>query len=143
MRYVLLSRTAPLGWDGVHQEVRVLRSPYSGLRVVFRTTNWTIYELPRATPLLTGPADPVVTSFGHTVIGAGGACSRRGATSCAPHYSPTYGSREPAALRPAPSGWTTLELTRPERFALAVPGTPEALVGEIVHGKRATCKPAR
>jgi hypothetical protein len=35
---------------------------------------------------------------------------------------------------------TILQLSRPERFTLAVPGTPQALVGEIVNGKRAACK---
>jgi hypothetical protein len=34
---------------------------------------------------------------------------------------------------------TLLELTRPERFALAVPGTPSGLVRELFGGKRATC----
>ena len=141
VRYVLLSRTAPLGWDGVRQEVHVLRSPYSGLQVVFRSTNWTIYELPRATPLLTGPADPIVTSFGHTVIR--GRVFKAGNYLLRAHYSPYLRLEGAGCAAPGPDQMTTLELTRPERFALAVPGTPEALVGEIVHGKRATCKPAR
>ena len=68
VRYVLLSTTAPLDWEGGPQEARIVRSPRSGLKAVFRSRNWTIYELPHATPLLTGPAHPVVTAFGHTAI---------------------------------------------------------------------------
>ena len=68
VRYVLLSTTAPLDWDGGPQEARVVRSAGSGLKPVFRSENWAVYELPHATPLLTGPASPVITSFGHTAI---------------------------------------------------------------------------
>ena len=63
-----------------------LRSPSSGLKVVFRSRNWTIYELPHATPLLTGPANPVVTSFGHTVIR--GRVFAAGRYLLRAHYSP-------------------------------------------------------
>ncbi len=137
VKYVLLSRTAPLGWDGVHQEVGVLDSPQSGLRVVFQSTNWTIYELPHATPLLTGPAHPVVTSFGHTVIR--GRVFAPGHYLLRAHYNPYWRLKGAGCVSPGPDRMTILQLDRPGRFALAVPGTPQALVGEIVGGKQATC----
>src|SRR5262249_49836562 len=88
VRYVALTTTAPLDWEGGPQEARVLRSPDSGLRVVFRSANWTIYELPHATPLLTGPAAPIVTSFGHTVIG--GRVFAAGHYLLRAHYNPYW-----------------------------------------------------
>src|SRR5918996_1270993 len=59
IRHVLLphARLGPLGAD---REARLLRSGRSGLLPVFRGDDWTIYRLPRATPLLTGPADAAV-----------------------------------------------------------------------------------
>ena len=102
VRYVLLSTTTPLDWDGGPQEARVVRGPHSGLQLVFRSRNWTIYELPHATPLLTGPADPVVTSFGHTTIGGHGLRVR-------PLPAP-----RPLQPVPAPAG-ERLRLARPRR----------------------------
>ncbi len=138
VKYVVLSRTAPLGWDGVHQEVDVLRSPHSGLRVVFRSVNWTIYELPHPTPLLTGPAHPVVTSFGHTVIR--GRVFAAGHYLLRAHYNPYWRLQGAGCVSPGPARMTILQLDRPGPFALRVPGTPQALLGEIVDGKQATCK---
>ena len=138
VRYVLLSSTAPLDWDGGPQEARLLRSPSSGLRVVFRSTNWTIYELPHVTPLLTGPQHPVVTSFGHTVIH--GRVFTPGRYLLRAHYNPYWHLQGAGCVAPGPDKMTILRLPRAERFALAVPGTPQALVDEIVGGKRAACK---
>jgi hypothetical protein len=137
VRYVLLSSTAPLDWDGGPQEARVVRSAGSGLKAVFRSENWTIYELPHATPLLTGPASPVITSFGHTAIRgqvfAGGRYLLRN------HYSPYLRLKGGGCVAPGPNKMTYLDLPRPERFALSVPGTPDGLVRELFGGGEATC----
>jgi hypothetical protein len=137
VRYVLLSTTAPLDWDGGPQEAGVLRSASSGLRLVFRSPNWTIYELPHATPLLTGPAHPVVTSFGHTAIR--GRVFAAGRYLLRAHYSPYLRLHGSGCVAPGPDKMTILNLTRPGRFAIAVPGTPGGLVRELFGGKRATC----
>ena len=137
VRFVLLSRTAPLDWDGGPQEARVVRSARSGLREVFRSRNWAIYELPHATPLLTGPAHPVVTSFGHTAIG--GRVFAAGRYLLRAHYSPYLRLNGSGCVSSAPRGMTYLDLTRPERFALSVPGTPDGLVRELFGGTEATC----
>jgi hypothetical protein len=139
VRYVLLSTTAPLDWEGGPQEARVLRSPSSGLRAVFRSRNWTIYELPHATPLLTGPAKPVITSFGHTAIR--GRVFAAGRYLMRAHYSPYLRLRGSGCVAPGPDKMTYLQLTRPERFALSVPGTPDGLVRELFAGTEATCNP--
>jgi hypothetical protein len=137
VRYVLLSTTAPLDWDGGPQEARVVRSPASGLKAVFHSRNWTIYELPHATPLLTGPASPVVTSFGHTTID--GQVFAAGRYLLRNHYSPYLRLQGGGCVAPAPNKMTYLDLTRPERFALSVPGTPDGLVRELFGGSEATC----
>jgi hypothetical protein len=137
VRYVLLTRTAPLDWDGGPEERSVLRSAASGLELVFRSRNWAIFELPHATPLLTGPANPVVTSFGHTVIG--GRVFAAGRYLLRAHFNPYWRLTGAGCAAPGPNKMTILDLARPERFALAVPGTPTGLVREIVAGKQATC----
>jgi hypothetical protein len=138
VRYVLLSTTAPLDWDGGPEEKRVLRSAQSGLEVVFRSPNWTIYELPHATPLLTGPAHPVVTSFGHTAIR--GQVFAPGRYLLRAHYSPYLDLQGTGCVSPGPDKMTFLDLTRPQRFALSVPGTPDGLVRELFGDKQAaTC----
>ena len=137
VRYVLLSRTSPLDWDGGPQERSVLRSAASGLTVVFRSRNWAIFELPHATPILTGPAHPVVTSFGHTVIG--GRVFVAGRYLLRAHFNPYWRLTGAGCAAPGPNKMTILDLARPERFTLAVPGTPTALLREIVGGKQATC----
>ena len=137
VRYVLLSTTAPLDWDGGPQEAHVVRSPQSGLKAVFRSRNWTIYELPHATPLLTGPASPVVTSFGHTAIH--GRVFAAGRYLLRNHYSPYLRLQGGGCVAPGPNKMTYLDLTRPERFDLSVPGTPDGLVRELFAGSEATC----
>jgi len=138
VRYVLLSPTAPLDWDGGPQEERVLRSAHSGLHVVFRSRNWTIYELPHPTPLLTGPAHPVVTSFGHTAIR--GKVFAAGRYLLRAHYSPYLRLQGTGCVSPGPDKMTILDVTRPERFALSVPGTPDGLVRELFGDEQAaTC----
>ena len=114
-----------------------MRSPQSGLRVVFRSRNWTIYELPRATPLLTGPANPIVTSFGHTAIR--GRVFAPGRYLLRNHYSPYLRLQGGGCVSQGPDKMTYLDLTRPERFSLSVPGTPDGLVRELFGGKEATC----
>jgi hypothetical protein len=136
VRYVLLSTTAPLDWEGGPEEERVLRSPRSGLQVVFRSPNWTIYELPQATPLLTGPAHPIVTSFGHTAIR--GQVFAAGRYLLRAHYSPYLRLEGAGCVSPGPEKMTLLDLRRPERFALSVPGTPDGLVRELFGDKQAT-----
>jgi hypothetical protein len=137
VRYVLLSTTAPLDWEGGPQEARVLRSASSGLRVVFRSANWTIFELPHATPLLTGPAHPVVTSFGHTTIR--GRVFAAGRYLLRAHYSPYLRLRGSGCVAPGPDKMTVLNLTRPQAFALTVPGTPGGLVRELFDGTPPIC----
>src|SRR3954447_19102726 len=56
VRYVLLPHD-PLDYSAVN-EAKLLRSGESGLPVVARVGGWTVYELPRASPIAT-PADGI------------------------------------------------------------------------------------
>ena len=140
VRYVLVPTTAPLDWDGGPQEARVVRSARSGLNVVFRSRNWRIYELPHATPLLTGPASPVITSFGHTAIR--GEVFAAGRYLMRAHYNPYLRLRGSGCVAPAPNKMTYLDLTRPQKFSLSVPGTPDGLVRELFGDKQAATCPS-
>jgi hypothetical protein len=51
VRYVMLPH-APLDYSAI-TEARLLRSGRSGLRLVRRLPDWTVYELPHPTPILT------------------------------------------------------------------------------------------
>jgi hypothetical protein len=137
VKFILLSRTVPLDWDGSPREAKILRSPASGFRLVYRTKNWTIYELPHATPLLTGPAHPVVTSFGHTVIQ--GQVFAPGRYFLRAHFNPYWHLQGAGCVAHGPDKMTILDLSRAERFSLGVPGTPEGWVRQVVSGKHATC----
>src|SRR5262249_54022595 len=113
VRYVLLSTTAPLDWDGGPEEADVVRSAGAGLRLVVRSPNWTIYELPHATPLLTGPASPVVTAFGHTAIH--GQVFAPGRYLMRAHYNPYLRLHGSGCVSPAPDQMTYLDLRRSQR----------------------------
>jgi hypothetical protein len=78
-----------------------------------------------------------VTSFGHTVIG--GRVFAAGRYLLRAHFNPYWRLTGAGCAAPGPNKMTILDLARSERFTLAVPGTPAALVREIVGGKQATC----
>jgi len=67
VRFVLLPATRLDRLGGAAEE-RLLRSGRSGLVRVASTASWTIWELPRATPILTGPAPARLTAFEHERI---------------------------------------------------------------------------
>ena len=134
---MLLARTAPLDWDGGPREAQIVRSHAAGLTLAFRSKNWLIYALPHPTPLLTGPSDPVVTAFGHTVtsghvFGAGRYLLRE-------HYNPYWHLAGAGCVAPGPDQMTTLDLSRPGSFSLTAPKTPGSLVGQLVDGKQTNC----
>ena len=55
------------------------------------------------------------------------------------HYSPYWRLEGAGCAAPGPDKMTILDLTRPQRFALGVPGTPGGLVRELFGGTRAAC----
>ena len=65
--YVLLPNTQ-IGRAGEEREVDLLTSGRSGLRLVLSTPNWKVWQVPDATPMLTGPGEARITRYGHDEI---------------------------------------------------------------------------
>jgi hypothetical protein len=125
VRYVVLPAT-PLDWDGGPQEAAIVRSPAAGLRVVYRGADATIYELPHATPLLTGPGRATVTRFGHTAIS--GRVSAPGRYLLRAHYTTYWTLSGGGCVRSGPNRMTWLAFPSARSFTLRVPKTPDGLV---------------
>lgn len=134
--YVLLPSTA-LDWDGATREAAILRSSRSGLQVVFRSTNWTIYRLPRPTPLLTGPAPARITAFGHTTIS--GTVSSPGRYTLRTHFNPYWQLAGAGCVSRGPAKMTWLELRRAGSFSLSIPSTPGRLFDSLSDGHSGGC----
>jgi hypothetical protein len=115
IRHVLLphARLGPLGAD---REATLLRSGRSGLLPVFRGDDWTIYRLPRATPLLTGPAGAAVEQLDHVQLA--GRVASAGRYRLRVRWTPFRRVRGPVCVAPAADGMTDVIARRAGRFAL-------------------------
>jgi hypothetical protein len=131
VEYVLVPST-PLDWDGGPTEARIVRSPAAGLRVAFRSTNWTIYRLPHPTPLLTGPGAARVTELDHSVVR--GTVDRPGRYLLRAHYNPYWRLSGGGCVRRAPGKMTSLVLLHSGSFSLSVPTSPEGLLDAVNDG---------
>jgi hypothetical protein len=137
VRFVVLPETR-LGQKGEEREARLLRSGRSGLARVFRDGTVTIYELPRAAPILTGPGSPRITRFTHSQVE--GALSVPGAYLLKVRYTRYWRVRAGSVcVERAAGGMTRLRATRPGGFALSVPEQPASLVRLLVGRPRARC----
>ena len=125
VEYVLLPSTT-LDPDGGPREARVARS--AGLAVAYRDSRWTIFRLPRPTPLVTGPGTVRIEMFGHTTIA--GTVTRPGRYLLRSHYVPFWEVGGAVCIRRAPDRATWLDVSRPGPFSLR----------RGVHGR---CAPAR
>ncbi|HSP72316.1 MAG TPA: hypothetical protein VLN26_08105, partial [Gaiellaceae bacterium] len=138
VRYVLLPSS---GIDslGAGAEARLLQSGTSGLRPVFADPLWTIYELPRPTPIITGPGGAGLTVFSHSRVA--------GWTKEAARYTlrvrymrywrVVAGS---VCLAPSRDGSTTVLVVRkPGRFALASDEQPGQVIENVVAAHTAAC----
>jgi hypothetical protein len=118
VRWVLLP-DARLGPMGAEREAELLRSGRAGLVRVFTSENWTVYELPSATPILTGPAPARLVRLDHERIA--GRVEASGRYQLRVRYTPYWRVAEGGVcVRPGPNGMTELVARRPGRFELAV-----------------------
>jgi hypothetical protein len=137
VRFVVLPRTR-LGQKGEEREAALLRSGRSGLSPVFADRNVTIYELPRADPILTGPGTPRITRLDHSRIE--GTLTESGTYAVKVRYTRYWRVRAGAVcVERVAGGMTRLRATRPGRFALAVPEQPASLVRLLVGRPPARC----
>jgi hypothetical protein len=124
VRFVLLPQ-ARLGPLGARDEAELLRSGRSGLAEVLRTRGWRIYELPRARPLLTGPARARIESLSHDAVS--GSVAAPGSYRLRIRYTPYWRvERGSLCLARAADGMTTLVASAPGGFALRAAATPWA-----------------
>jgi hypothetical protein len=137
VRYVVLT-SAPADYSS-RGEASLLRGGHSGLRPVFRTGDLTIFEVPHATPILTGPIPGTVRSLTETrvVVDLPSAAQYR----LAVRFSPFWHA-ENACLSRSADGMTTLIPSRPGRLELSFrlnAGSALAAVG----GRTTVCDGSR
>jgi hypothetical protein len=119
-----------------HDEAALLRSGRTGLRPVLRTRHLTIYEVPHAQPIVTGPGHARVVSL--TRSGALLDVSRAGAYRVAIRYTP-YWAVSAGCARRARDGMTRLTVPRPGRVRLVFTWTPERALDVIAGGQASEC----
>jgi hypothetical protein len=137
VKYVLLPRTQ-LDPDGAPAEARLLRRGIAGLRPVFRSANWTIYEFARRRPLLTGPARARLTAMGHQLIS--GVVSTVGVYTLRVNFNP-YWAENPrvSCVRSSPRGMTLITFRQPGAFTLRISDGLDSLVDSFTRDPNTRC----
>lgn len=112
------------------REARLVESPRSGLREVLRIPAAAIYELPRPTPLLTGPAPAAVTSLQSSRIL--GRVGRPGSYLLRVRFSPYWSIAKGAlCLAPTRQAMTRVRVIRPGPFAIQAEESPGAVIDQL------------
>ena len=128
VRYVVLTR-APADYSS-QSEARLLRSGRSRLKVVFRSTNATVFAVPSPEPILTGSGHPRVLAFRDSNIVID--LPHPGKYALALRYTP-YWSAPGACISPSRDGMINLHARRGGvfqlTFAITASDALEALVG--------------
>jgi hypothetical protein len=119
VRYVLLPDTA-LDYSSL-AEAKLLRSGRSGLRLVSETSHWRFYELPAATPILSGPSDEqtqLITLTGEKVLfEVSGPGSYTVRVRYSPYWRMTFGN---ACVTRTPDGMVQVTTARAGVYRLEV-----------------------
>jgi hypothetical protein len=132
VRYVLLPHVE-LDRLAAEDQAVLLRSGDSGLSEVLRTPGWTIYELPQATPVLSGPGASGLSVFEHDRIE--GWARAPGSYRLRVRYTPYWEvAQGDVCLEEATDGMTVVRVRRPGAFVLGVPGAGTLL--RVVFGVR-------
>lgn len=133
VRYVVLTG-APEDYSA-RGEAQLLRSGRSGLPVVFRSRNETIFAVPRPRTIVRGPAAPRVVALTQTSISL--ELHRPGDYRLAVHYSP-YLAAGGACLSRTADGMTLLHVRRSGRVTLAFGVTPGRALAALA-GSSSSC----
>jgi hypothetical protein len=138
VRYVLLPNVQldPLAV----REARLLQSGTAGLVKAFVSQSGTIYELPHASPILTGQAPHSLTLFNHTEIG--GWVRAPGRYLLRVRYTP-YWDRIAGhfCLRPATNGMTAMIVSRQGAFILRAVESPTTALTDAIETNPVVCAP--
>ena len=133
VRYVVLTKSAP---DySAKNEVALLTSGRSGLRVVFRTANATVYAVPSPHPIVSGPGHPQVKALTESTITL--RLTEPGQYKLGIRYSPYFFAPQ-SCVTEASNGMTVL--TAPHAGTVKVAFTVSA-AGALaaLTGSRTTC----
>ena len=125
MRFVLLPDTQ-LGRVGEEREADLVRSGRAGLVEVARAGPVTVYEVPDASPILTGPGSPQVTALEHDRVA--GELTEAGDVSPRGPLDADVARRcqGDVCVEEAPDGMTSSSRAAPGPFVLGVSALPEA-----------------
>lgn len=130
VRYVLLP-AGPLDYSA-GAEAALLRSGRSGLEVVERLPNWTIFRVPRPTPILTPTSSSgaaSVTQIGPAAVGI--RVTRPGSFLLRVRFTPYWHTPPGVCLRPAGNGMTILDASAPGALSLTIDGSVTAMESAI------------
>jgi hypothetical protein len=115
VRYVALA-DAPLDYSGV-AEARLVRHGVGGLRLVWTSSDWRVYELTGAGGIVSGPGVLVSERGATLVVDA----TRRGKLLVRVRYTPDWHVQSGrASLRESAGGWLALSARRAGRIILEV-----------------------
>ena len=137
VRYVVLPHLPSEARYG-GQEARLLESGRSGLHRVWTGAHMTVYALPHATPLLTGPGAAAITRLGSSRIA--GRVARPGNYVLRVRFNPYWRiARGSLCLAAAGGGTTLLHAVRAGPFAIQAIETPDGLISALVKGRSQRC----
>jgi hypothetical protein len=133
VKYVVLSDATP---DySARGEARLLRSGLSGLTPVMYTASLTIFAVPQARPIITGPAHPRLASLTGSHIQA--VVHRSGTYRIAVRYSP-YWRASHGCLSKGKDGMLRLATRRPQTVRLVFEVDARRALGQLA-GDSPTC----
>jgi len=137
VRYVVVPKL-PLEAIDATREAAVVRARGSGLRKVWNGRDATIYELPHATPLLTGPGAATITHLDSNVIV--GSVSLPGRYLLRVHFSPYSAiTRGSVCIAPTPSRLTRVVARKAGPFTIAAIEDPARLLVAAVEDDVDNC----
>lgn len=135
VRFVVVAHL-PLGTGDALREARLVEARGSGLRRVFADASGAIYELPHATPLLTGPGRSTISSF--TADTVDGWTARPGTFQLRVHYNPYWLTNAGDVCVEPFRGITRLTVVRAGRFRLRAIESPLDAIGRRLDGDRSS-----
>ncbi len=136
VKYVVVTDLQPAAM-GAPREAALVSSGRAGLRRVYASHTFTIYELRDATPILTGHGRAELTSVGHLAISGWNA--RPGSYTLRIHYLPYWQSAPGACVVPAAGGMSKLVLKTAGRFSLHIDTSIAALADTVLDNHAVHC----
>jgi hypothetical protein len=136
VKYVVVTDLQPAAM-GAPREAALVSSGRAGLRRVYASHAFTIYELRHATPILTGRSPAELTSVGHLAISGWNA--QPGSYTLRIHYLPYWQSTSGACVVPAAGGMSRLVLRTAGRFTLHIDVSIVTLADKVLDNHAGHC----